>query len=54
VRLRRKFNIVVYSELKVKLVVWPEAKVIIVVWPGAKFLSRGGIGSFACPLILSY
>jgi hypothetical protein len=29
VRRRRKFNIVVYSQLKLNIVVWPEAKVII-------------------------
>ena len=40
-RRRRKFNIVVYSELKVNIVVWPEAKVIIVVRPEAGFFEQG-------------
>jgi hypothetical protein len=41
VRRRRKFNIVVYSELKVNIVVWPEAKVNIVVRPEAEIFEPG-------------
>jgi hypothetical protein len=41
VRRRRKFNIVVYSELKVNIVVWPEAKVIIAVRPEAEIFEPG-------------
>jgi hypothetical protein len=37
-RRRQKFNVFVYSELKVDIVVWPEAKVIIVVRPEAKVI----------------
>jgi hypothetical protein len=41
VRRRQKFNIVVYSELKVNIVVWPEAKVIIAVRPEAEIFEPG-------------
>jgi hypothetical protein len=43
VRRRRKFDIVVYSELKlnIDIVVWPEAKVIIVVRPEAEIFEPG-------------
>jgi hypothetical protein len=49
---KAKIYLVVYSELKVNIVVWPGAKVIKVVRPEADILSRGGIGSFACPLMI--
>jgi hypothetical protein len=53
VRRRRKFNMVVYSELKVNIVDWPEAKVIIGVRLEAEIFEPGWQRVICVPLALN-